>query len=144
MRSFINCKSKAKGKDHLRDCFCRHRRGAKYNSNPFATSALEWGQVLNATWQTLYTREIYCTHCEGGLVGLGAALDGGGKSRFRRDSIPGPSDPWRVTIWTALSRSLHKLSISNAIRAIKARDWMVGIWWHPHDREMQAGLWGET
>jgi hypothetical protein len=31
------------------------------------------------------------THCTGGWVGLRAGLDGCGKSRLHRDSIPGPS-----------------------------------------------------
>ena len=43
MRSFIYLKIKSKGKDHLHDCFYKHRGEAKYNSNPSATSALEGG-----------------------------------------------------------------------------------------------------
>jgi hypothetical protein len=34
-----------------------------------------------------------CTHCIGGWVGPRAGLDGCGKSRPHRDSIPGPSSP---------------------------------------------------
>jgi hypothetical protein len=37
-------------------------------------------------------------------VGLMAGLNRCGKSRFRRDSIPGPSSPERVAIPTELSR----------------------------------------
>jgi len=33
------------------------------------------------------------THCVGGWVGLRVRLDGCGKSRPHRDSIPGPSRP---------------------------------------------------
>ena len=33
------------------------------------------------------------SHCIGGGVAPGAGLDGCGKSRLRRDSIPGPSSP---------------------------------------------------
>jgi len=33
------------------------------------------------------------THCTGGQVGSMAGLDGCGKSRRHRDSIPGPSNP---------------------------------------------------
>jgi len=33
------------------------------------------------------------THCTGGWVGPRDGLDGCGKSRPRRDSIPGPSTP---------------------------------------------------
>jgi hypothetical protein len=32
-------------------------------------------------------------HCTGGWVGPSAGLDGCGKSRLHRDSIPGPSSP---------------------------------------------------
>jgi hypothetical protein len=49
------------------------------------------------------------THCLGGWVGPRAGLDGCGKSRLHRDSIPGPSSPWRVTILTAiLALNLHR------------------------------------
>ena len=36
-------------------------------------------------------------------MGSGAGLDRWGKSRLHRDSIPGPSSPWRVAIPTELS-----------------------------------------
>jgi len=36
------------------------------------------------------------THCTGGWVGPRAGLDGCGKSRHHRDSIPRPSSPQRV------------------------------------------------
>jgi len=38
-------------------------------------------------------RERPGTHCTGGLVGPRAGLDGCGKSRSHRDSIPEPSSP---------------------------------------------------
>jgi hypothetical protein len=44
------------------------------------------------------------TNCIGGWVGPRASLDGCGKSRPHRDSIPGPSSPQRVAIPTTLSR----------------------------------------
>jgi len=43
--------------------------------------------------------------CIGGWVGLRAGLDGRGKSRPHRDSIPGPSSPHGVAIPTELSRA---------------------------------------
>ena len=43
--------------------------------------------------QPLYPRERPGTHCTGGWVGPRAGLDGCGKSRPLRDSIPGPSSP---------------------------------------------------
>jgi hypothetical protein len=88
MRSFINCKNKGKGKNHLHDCFCIHRSEAKYNSNPFATSALEGVRCWTSRRNRFAVGEYTVPNCAGGLMGLGAALDGDGKSRFRWDSIP--------------------------------------------------------
>jgi len=51
------------------------------------------GFVVNVTTRPLYSRERVGTHCIGGWVGLRAGLDGCGKSRPHRDSIPGPSSP---------------------------------------------------
>jgi hypothetical protein len=50
---------------------------------------MEW--VVNATPRPLYPRERSATHCIGGVVGTRAGLEGCGKSRPHRDSIPGPS-----------------------------------------------------
>jgi hypothetical protein len=44
------------------------------------------------------------TRCIGGWLGPRAGLDGCGKSRPHRDSIPVPSRPWWVAIPTELSR----------------------------------------
>ena len=57
------------------------------------TSALDRGRVVNATPRPLHPRERPGTHCIGGWVGPRAGLDGCGKSRPHRDSIPGPSSP---------------------------------------------------
>ena len=46
------------------------------------------GWVVNATHLPLYPRERPGTHCIGGWVGPMAGLDGCGKSRPYRDSIP--------------------------------------------------------
>ena len=46
------------------------------------------------------------THCIGDWVGSRASLDGCAKSRPYRDSMPGPSNPQRVAIQTALSRPI--------------------------------------
>jgi len=51
------------------------------------------GWVINATPRLLYPRERTSTHYVGGWVGPRAGLDGCGKSRPHRDSIPGPSSP---------------------------------------------------
>ena len=64
-----------------------------YNSTLSSTSALDGGWVVNATPRPLYPRERPGTHCTGGYVGPRVGLDGCGKSRAHRDSIPGPSSP---------------------------------------------------
>ena len=57
------------------------------------TSALDVGWVINATPRPLDPQERPGTLCTGGWVGARAGLDGCGKSRLYRDSIPGPSRP---------------------------------------------------
>jgi len=49
--------------------------------------------VVNATPRPLHPRERRGTHCIGGWLGPRNGLDGCGKSRQHRDSIPGPSSP---------------------------------------------------
>jgi hypothetical protein len=66
------------------------------------------GWVLNATPAVLPPGKRLGTHCIGGWVGPSANLDGRGKSRPNRASIPGPSSPWRVAIPTQLSRPQQK------------------------------------
>ena len=51
------------------------------------------GVVVNATPRPFYPQERPGTHCIGVWVGPRASLDGCGKSRAHRDSIPGPSSP---------------------------------------------------
>jgi hypothetical protein len=75
--------------------------------------------VVNATLGQLYPREIPGTHCTGGWVGL----DGCGKFRPLRDSIPGPSSPYRVAILTALS---HPTRHSSTICLTSALDGVGG------------------
>ena len=70
------------------------------------TLALRWGWLVSTTPRPLYPRERPGTCCTGGWVGPRAGLDGCGKSRPHRDSIPGPSSPWRVAIPTVLSRPI--------------------------------------
>jgi len=52
-----------------------------------------WGGKSTPLPRPLYPRERPGTHCIGGWVGPRAGLDGCGKSRPHRDSIPGPSSP---------------------------------------------------
>jgi hypothetical protein len=49
------------------------------------------------------------THCIGGWVGPRAGMDRCGKRRPHRDSIPGPSSPYRVAMPTELSRPTQML-----------------------------------
>jgi len=62
------------------------------------------GWVVNATPRPLYSRKRPDTHCIGGWMGPRAGLEGCGKSRTHRDSIPAPSSPKRVAIPTELSQ----------------------------------------
>ena len=66
--------------------------------------------VVNATPRPLDPRERPGTHCIEGWVGPRAGLDGYEKSRPHRDSIPGPSSPYRVAIPNELSRPLRILA----------------------------------
>jgi len=66
------------------------------------------GWVVNATPRPLYPqRKRAGAHCIGGWLGPRAGLEGCGKSRPHRDSILGPSRPWRVALPTELSRPTH-------------------------------------
>jgi hypothetical protein len=65
-------------------------------------------RVVNATPRPLCPMERPSTHCIGELVGPRAGLDGCGKSRPYRDSIPGPSSPYRVEKLTELSRHTER------------------------------------
>ena len=88
--------------------------GEQMYSSPLpSTSALAVGWVVSATPRPLYPRERPGTHCTGGWVRPRAGLDGCGKSRPHRDSIPGPSSPQRVAIPTGLSRPTYfKVSVT--------------------------------
>jgi len=44
--------------------------------------------LVSTTPRLLYSQERFGTHCTGDWVGFGAGLDGHGKSRPHRDSIP--------------------------------------------------------
>jgi hypothetical protein len=48
------------------------------------------------------------THFIGGRVGLKAGLEGRGKYRPHRDSIPGPSSSYQIAILTTPSRPTHR------------------------------------
>ena len=65
------------------------------------------GWVVNATPRPFYPRERPGTNCTGGWVGPRAGLDGCGKSRPHRQSIPGRSSLCRVAIPAELSRPVR-------------------------------------
>jgi hypothetical protein len=72
----------------------------RYGSTLSLTPALDGGG-----WSTPRPgRFTPGTHCIRGCVGPRAGLDGCEKSRPHRDSIPGPSSPYRVAIPTTLYR----------------------------------------
>ena len=116
--------------DNLRDIFSEVKdngkgKGSPYNRplsprgwvevhlHPFMTSALRCGWVISAKSRPLHPRKSHCTHCTGGWVCPRPCLDGCGKSRSHRDSIPGPSSPYRVaipfTLSPAATRSINQL-----------------------------------
>jgi hypothetical protein len=70
-------------------CLCRRT----YISNPFATSALEYGGWLTPPPCRLTTVKRPITSCTGGWMIFGARLDGHGNSRSHWDSIPGLCNP---------------------------------------------------
>ena len=76
--------------------------GSRYIALLFLQPRRQMGWVVNATPRPLYSRERPGTHCIGGQEGHRAGLDGCGKSRPHRDSIPGPSSSQRVAIPTEL------------------------------------------
>jgi hypothetical protein len=79
---------KSKGKGHPRT----GHEGPEGEYSSFNLDA-RWGWVVSATLRPLYPRERPVTHCMVGWVGPRAGVNRCGKSRRRRDSIPGSSSP---------------------------------------------------
>jgi hypothetical protein len=89
------------------------------------------GCVINATPRPLYPRERPGNHCTGDCVGPRAGnhwvdpragLDGCGKSRPQRNSIPGPSTLYRAAIPTELSRPSPHFVTGNQNTAFCQKD----------------------
>ena len=81
------------------------------------------GWVVNATPRPLYPRGRPGIHCIGGWVGPRAGLDGCGKSRPHRDSIPGPSVTsryidWAIAACTLLERLLEMMDMNTNRTAV--------------------------
>ena len=97
---------KGKGKVHPRTGHEGPEGEQWYNSTLSLTSALDGGR-----WST--PRPDHSTPRKDPVPSVQGArqarigLDGCGKSRRHRGSIPGPSSPQRVSIPTGLSRPLH-------------------------------------
>ena len=70
------------------------------------------GWVVNATPRPLYLPERTGIHFIGGWLGPRAGLDRCGISRPHRDSIPGPSSSYRVSIPTMLFRPVEGMGHS--------------------------------
>jgi len=79
-------------------------REYRYSSSLSLTSALDGVGGQRHAPAALYPQETHGTHCIGGWVGQRTGLYGCGKSRHHRDSIAGPSSPYRVAILCELSR----------------------------------------
>ena len=80
-------------KVHLRAVHYGPEGEERYGSTLSLTSALGGVCVVNSTPRPRYPRERPGTHCTGAWVGPMAGLDGCGKSRRHRHSIPGPFRP---------------------------------------------------
>ena len=110
---YITCAvNKSRGKVHPRAVQEGPEGEQRYSYTLSPTSALD-GVRVNAKPRPVYPRERPGTHCIGGCVNLRAGLDWYGKSHPHRDSIPGPSSPYRVAIPTELSllRAIDTLSL---------------------------------
>ena len=68
-------------------------REQMYSSNLPSTSAQDWGWVVHVMPRRFYPKEKPVTHCIGGRVGPRVGLDGCGKPRPHRYSIPGRCSP---------------------------------------------------
>jgi hypothetical protein len=82
----------------------RPRVGEEVQLHSFFNLGARRRWVISAKHQLLYPREKPGTHCIGGWVGPRADLDGCGKSRPDRDSIPGRPARSVVAIPTDLSQ----------------------------------------
>jgi hypothetical protein len=69
----------------------------RYSSNPFPISALEGVGGQHHAPAALPPEKRPGTYCTGGWVGIGTGLDGHGKFRLYRDSIPGLSSRTRLS-----------------------------------------------
>ena len=69
------------------------QRGVEVQLYSFLNLGARWEWVAKAPPRSLYSRERPGAHCIGGWMGPMVGLDGCGKSRLHRDSIPGPSSP---------------------------------------------------
>ena len=65
--------------------------------------------MVSTTRQSFCSRCYHSTHCIVRCVGPKIGLDGHGRSRYHRDTIPEPSSPSPVAVPTELSRFAERL-----------------------------------
>ena len=100
MQQLLSCgwrlyigRGKGKGKVYSRTGHEGPEGEYRYSSTPSLTSALDGVDGKRHTPTALPPEKRPGTHCIEGSVGPRSGLDGWGKSRPHRDSIPGPSSP---------------------------------------------------
>jgi len=75
-------------------CLCTHRRDMEVWLHPICDLGAGWVWVDSTMPNLLYPpRNRPSSHCTGGWVGLGASLNGHGKSRHDQPLIPRMSSP---------------------------------------------------
>ena len=101
---YIGGKGKSKGKIHIITGHEGAEGEQRHSSTLSLTSALDGVGGQRHAPAALPPGKWPGTHCIEGYVGPTAGLDGCGKSRPHRDSIPGTSSPLQVAIPTEVSR----------------------------------------
>jgi hypothetical protein len=89
------------------------------------------GWVVKATPRPLYPREIPATHCIGGWVDPRAGLDGCGKIRRHRNSIPVPPSLYPAAIPTVPSRPTGQYRQVSCLAILNHKYLMRESWAHP-------------
>ena len=71
----------------------RPKGGVEVQLYSFFNISATWERVVSVTPRPLHSRDRPGTRCTEGCVGPRVGLDGCGKTRLHRDSIPGPPSP---------------------------------------------------
>lgn len=120
-----------KGKGHPMTCLCRHRGEAEVQLQPIRYLGARRRWVVSTTIRPLYPWERPSTHCTGVWVDLMAGLDGQGKSRPERDSIPQPTVSCYINyaIPTTLKYSQSSAAIANKNSTEDSEMLHCKVWW---------------